>query len=95
NSISPEELHRVKEYLGLPQRTGRRDLVEPLIRMAQASVADLAMIPLQDYLKLDNTARTNQPSTLGINWMWRVDAGDLRASLAKSIRTLTRIYGRI
>ena len=95
SSISPEELSGVKQYLGLPQKTGRKDLVEPLIRLAQSSVADLAMIPLQDYLKLDNSGRINQPSTLGINWMWRADKAQLSASLAKSIRKITRTYGRI
>ena len=41
---------------------------------AMASVAATCIIPLQDYLGLDNSARTNKPSTVGQNWRWRVDA---------------------
>ncbi|MCR4868907.1 MAG: 4-alpha-glucanotransferase [Lachnospiraceae bacterium] len=95
HSISPAEQHYVKEYLGLPQRTALGKLVDPLIRLVHSSVADLAIIPLQDYLGLDNRARTNRPSTIGTNWMWRVDKKDLNASLAKRIRALSGIYGRI
>ncbi len=36
------------------------------------SVANLCIIPMQDYLGLDNSARMNQPSTLGKNWKWRL-----------------------
>ena len=43
----------------------------PFIALAMSSVAKWCIIPIQDYLGLDNTCRTNKPSTLGCNWHWR------------------------
>jgi len=45
------------------------------IRLALSSVADLAVIPIQDYLELGGEARINLPSTLGGNWIWRMKEG--------------------
>ena len=74
------------------------DAVEPLYWdfacMAMASVARWCIIPLQDWLGLDNRARINHPSTLGGNWRWRVTADALTSRLAARIRTVTETYGR-
>ena len=64
------------------------------IRAAMSSVADLAVIPMQDYLGLGSEARINTPSTLGGNWMWRMAAGDCAPQLAVRIGELTALYGR-
>ena len=64
------------------------------MRTALASVADLCIIPLQDYLGLDNEARINFPSTLGTNWRWRMKKEDMNAGLARRIRTVSKLYGR-
>lgn len=55
----------------------------------------MCIIPLQDYLGLDNTARTNQPSTVGKNWRWRVTKDQLSKELQQNIREITRRYGRL
>jgi 4-alpha-glucanotransferase len=68
--------------------------VKKLVRLALSSPADMAIIPIQDYLGLDNTARINTPSTLGCNWRWRVSGSDINDKLAVSIRKLVTIYGR-
>ena len=62
---------------------------------AFSSVADYCIIPLQDYLGLDNRARINQPSTNGKNWKWRVDPEGLSAELAGRILRLTTLFGRL
>jgi 4-alpha-glucanotransferase len=49
---------------------------------------------MQDYLGLDNTARINQPSTLGKNWKWRLQDGQLDEKLLGQILEVTAIYGR-
>ena len=49
---------------------------------------------MQDYLGLDNSARTNQPSTNGRNWKWRVNKEDLNDALVARIARLTELYGR-
>lgn len=38
--------------------------------------ADTAVIPMQDLLDLDNSARMNMPGTLGGNWLWRMTRED-------------------
>ena len=43
-----------------------------LIRLAWASVADLAIAPLQDVLDLGTEARMNLPGTAEGNWKWRM-----------------------
>ena len=66
-----------------------------LIRTAMASVADLAVIPIQDYLCLGNEARMNAPATLGNNWKWRLSKGQLTEDVLGSMLALTRLYGRL
>jgi 4-alpha-glucanotransferase len=65
------------------------------IRCALASVADTAIIPMQDYLGLDDRARMNTPSTVGGgNWQWRLLPGAAKPELAAEIKRLTQIFGR-
>ena len=71
------------------------DLCWELIRTAVASVADIAIIPIQDYLALGNEARINTPSTLGDNWKWRMSKGAATDELAEKIYGLTKMYGRL
>jgi 4-alpha-glucanotransferase len=65
------------------------------IRGALASVAALAIIPMQDYLGLDNRARMNTPSLLGNNWQWRMKCGAINEALSEKIARLTSLYGRV
>ena len=66
------------------------------IRTAMASVSDLCIIPIQDYLELGGEARMNFPGTLsGSNWTWRAAKGYLNAALSKRIYRLTELYGRL
>ena len=92
-SIGPEEVEMVQKYIG--RKTDDKDeLVDEVIRMAQASTANTCIIPLQDYLHLDNKARMNHPSTLGGNWCWRVKSGQITKKLSATIKELTVLYGR-
>lgn len=92
-NILPEEIEMVKKYIG-KEIWKRQDIVYGMIRLAQASTADLCIIPIQDYLCLDNTSRINTPSTVGTNWKWRILDGDLSDELAKKIEEYTVVYGR-
>ena len=83
----------VREYINCYQQPVN-DCVWALIRTAMSSTADLAIIPLQDYLCLGNEARINEPSTLGNNWKWRLTKGLLSDTTLYHIREITRIYGR-
>lgn len=82
------------EYMDLEGKNA--DQVQmSFIRAALASVADTAIIPLQDYLGLGAEARINTPSTLGDNWKWHLTEGEFTHELAAKIRRLAKIYGRI
>ena len=65
------------------------------IALAMGSVAELCMIPIQDYLCMGSEARVNAPATLGDNWIWRLRPGSLEDGLADQIREMTKVFGRI
>ena len=64
------------------------------IRAAVASVADTAIVPLQDVLGLGSEARMNLPGNPTGNWRWRLREGALTPALAQRLRELTLTYGR-
>ncbi|MCR5451637.1 MAG: 4-alpha-glucanotransferase [Lachnospiraceae bacterium] len=94
DSISKEEYQQVLDYTDSKAKISKKKLTRKLVRMALGSVSEMAIIPIQDYLGLDNSARINTPSTLGTNWRWRVSAGDMDDKLAKRMLKLANIYGR-
>ena len=86
---------KVLNYLWLPEQIPDEVIAGELIRNAEASVADYCIIPMQDFLKLDNRARINVPGTDGDNWTWRMEPKAATNILAKSIRKMMTTYGRI
>ena len=91
-AMKKKDLAFAKKYIGIKRNS---DICSSLIRMAYASVADTAIIPIQDYLELGSEARINTPSTLGGNWEWRLDAKACTPELAARMLELATIYGRI
>lgn len=81
-----------KRYLGI---TSSKQVCDRMIRECLSSVADTAVIPMQDYLELDNSARMNVPSTLGTNWKWRMKKDALTTELAARMRSMASVYGRM
>ena len=71
-----------------------KKLVRALIRQVMASPADYCVVPLQDWLGLDNSARINTPSTLGNNWAWRMRPEMLTEELAGEMKKMTALYAR-
>ncbi|MEJ2667431.1 MAG: 4-alpha-glucanotransferase, partial [Deinococcales bacterium] len=71
------------------------NLAWEFIRLAQASVAELAMAPLQDVLGLGSEARMNTPGRASGNWSWRFAWSDLPEWLAPQLHELARLYGRL
>ena len=94
DSILPIERKQVCEYLD-GRTKDPQEIVEKMIIACFSSVADYCIIPIQDYLGLDNSARINHPSTNGENWKWRVRKEDLSGSLAARIADMTAMYGRM
>ena len=93
NQITKPEKELVKRYTNIESKDDDK-IVEGVIRLAQSSVANMCIIPMQDYLHLDNEARINTPSTLGGNWVWRMDKNALTDKLAEHIAKMTKLYGR-
>lgn len=91
NATSPEDRQHAIEYLRLSEQEG---INWGFIRAAWASVADLAIAPIQDFLGLGNQYRMNQPSTVGENWRFRVADGTFTVELANKIEKLSGLYQR-
>lgn len=83
-----------KEYMCKP-RLDEDTLAGDFIAMAMSSVADLCVIPMQDYLNLGSSARINIPSTLGGNWVWRMTKKQFSDSVVDEIARVTKLYGRM
>jgi 4-alpha-glucanotransferase len=80
----------VADYLGCV----RAEVVPTLVRTVLASVALLAVVPMQDLLGLGTEARMNLPGTTENNWRWRFAWGDVPAGLAARCERWNRVYGR-
>ncbi|MFW9257509.1 4-alpha-glucanotransferase [Nostoc sp. KVJ20] len=91
NSANDNEKHNLWLYLGCISSEG---IQWDLIRLALSSIANQAIIPLQDVLGLGNEARMNFPSVAEGNWEWRYQAGALRDELRDRLKVLTRLNGR-
>ena len=65
-----------------------------MIRAVEASVAGVAVVPLQDVLGLGSSARMNLPGTVSGNWKWRYGPGVLNNELSARLRSLTGLYDR-
>ncbi len=83
---------RIHAYLG--RRVPDAELPWEMIRLVLSSVADRAILPLQDLLGLGPEARMNRPSQTHGNWGWRLKTGDLDDGLAQRLRRMVVAYGR-
>lgn len=89
-SLNDNVRRSVADYLGEPAEP----MPWPLVRAAYASVAKLAMVPLQDVLALDGEHRMNTPGTTEGNWRWRFNWHMVAPDLSQRLRHLAELYGR-
>ncbi|MBI5769017.1 MAG: 4-alpha-glucanotransferase [Verrucomicrobia bacterium] len=78
-------------------RVSGREVGWDFVRAAYASVANLAVVPLQDLLSLGSEARFNTPGKSQGNWTWRYRPEQLRAlrdNSATYLRDLAELTGR-
>ena len=92
-TIAGAERAMVRDYL-FDYATPEEQLYKSMIALILRSAAATCIIPMQDWLGLDNSARINQPSTVGQNWRWRLKKSQLTRKLQKEICQLTTRYGR-
>ncbi len=90
DSRSDAERDEMKAYLGSTGDDGVGDLV----RSALMSVANTAILPLQDFLKLGSEARMNVPGTPFGNWEWRFTWEMIPQNMAALVRSQVQRYGR-
>lgn len=90
-SLGAAERERVLDYLG----TSAEHVVHALIRLALASVARLAIVPMQDLLGLDSQARMNTPGTTAANWAWGFEWEQVSPRLGDRCRRWNELYGRL
>lgn len=79
----------VLKSLNISEEMDIDDIIYAMIERVLASKSILCIIPLQDYLCLGTEARINTPSTLGGNWLWRVDKDMLTKDIIHKIRKIT------
>jgi 4-alpha-glucanotransferase len=80
-----------KEYLNLTEEEGYN---WGMMRGAWSSVAEMAIVPMQDIIGLGSEARLNAPSTMGNNWKWRATSDQITWELARKLYKYTDMYGR-
>ena len=92
---SEEEVRAERELAREYLRSDGTEIHWDFIRAALGSVADTAIVPLQDVLGLGSEARMNVPAREEGNWAWRFRAEDLTGDRASRLRALSEMYGRI
>jgi 4-alpha-glucanotransferase len=89
-SSSSDQRRAAAAYLG----EAKDGIHWAFIRAAFSSVAELAIVPLQDVLGLDSETRMNTPSSADGNWGWRFEPGALTTELAQKLAGLANVSDR-
>ncbi|MEE1087256.1 MAG: 4-alpha-glucanotransferase [Schaedlerella sp.] len=93
-NITDEERKMARNYLN-DNVTADDQIYWTFVCEIMKTHAHMCIIPIQDYLGYDNNCRMNKPSTVGINWKWRITEEELSEDLQEKIREVTRRYGRL
>lgn len=80
----------VRQYVPHPQKS----VPDRLIELAWSSTAEIAIVPMQDLLKLDAQARMNIPGTATGNWTWRCTGRQLKHDAFKRMQKMNKLYNR-
>jgi 4-alpha-glucanotransferase len=89
------QINRERTFCLKYLHTSGKEIHWDFIRAVLASVANTAVVPLQDLLGLGTEARMNLPNSTQGNWSWRFRKGALTPDLAVRLRELTQLYGRL
>jgi 4-alpha-glucanotransferase len=92
--ISEETKNAISNYYN--KVINESNINSEFIRAAFASVAVLAIIPMQDFLNLGSEAKMNRPGTTQGNWQWRLHSqAPLTEELALNIKNQLILFNRI
>jgi 4-alpha-glucanotransferase len=89
-SATKEERINVRRYF----RRTRRQALDRVIEACWGSVAEIAIMPMQDLLRLDGKGRMNVPGVASGNWEWRFRWSQLRQSRRDFLKEITQKYNR-
>jgi 4-alpha-glucanotransferase len=92
---SASQIRRERSFCLKYLHSTGREIHWDFIRAVLASVADTAIIPMQDLLGLDSSARMNLPASEEGNWNWRAPSAAFTGEIAARLRGLTELYGRL
>ncbi len=90
NSTTEYDRDHLRRYLNV----SGEDVAWDLIRLAFSSTAGFAIIPVQDLMRLDASARMNVPGVASGNWMFRYTENMLSNEIAESLAYLTELFDR-
>ena len=83
----------IRDYLS-DDHTPDEQMYQKLINLSMMCAAKSCIIPVQDWLGLDNSGRMNTPGTVKTNWRWRLLPGQLTREMGKEILQITKRFGR-
>jgi 4-alpha-glucanotransferase len=89
--VSAEEKDFIRRYIG----SDASDITWDFIRLAFGSVAVMAVVPLQDIMRLGKEARMNTPGKERGNWSWRFSSEQLEPWMEVRLKDLAICYGRV
>jgi len=89
-----QQIEREREFCLKYLDTDGAEIHWDFIRAVLASVANTAVVPLQDVLGLGTDARMNLPNTTEGNWAWRFKASALTREIEMRLNGLSQLYGR-
>lgn len=92
NDIDRKTQKRIQEYAA--RKVSAKNINKVMIRMCYASAAKMVVIPIQDILGLDGSARMNTPSSSDGNWTWQLNSGSLTPNTMKYLQNLCIEYNR-
>ncbi len=90
NELDEKSKDYIRRYLNI----SGEDIAWDMIRLAFSSTADYAVIPVQDLLKLDTSARMNTPGVADGNWQFRMKEGSINEGIENGLLYLNELYNR-
>ena len=82
-----------EDYTGYKVTTNEESVLA-IIRMAMSSVSFMAILPMQDILMLDSSARMNTPGTVDNNWRWRFGWDEIKPDMLEIVNKFLTLYRR-
>jgi len=92
DDATSENKKQLSRYVG--KSVNENNVAREMVRLCLASVADQAIIPMQDLLNLGADARMNTPSSVKNNWSWRLKKELMTEQVEREIKTLVELYNR-